>query len=323
MRRRDFIASLGSAAAAWPLGVRAQQTATIGYLDFGSLEMNREAVAAVQRGLAETGYVEGRNLAIEYRWAEGGNYLALLPDLISRRVSAIVAPSVPAASAAKAATQTMPIVFSSAVDPVEAGLVASINRPGGNLTGMSGLISAVAGKRLQLLHEVIPAATTFGFLVTSVPGGLAGFETNELQAAARTLGLRLMILNADTPREFEPALAKLVGAGAGGLVVSGGKSFTGHADQLVALMARYRMPAIFGRRDGAAAGGLMSFGIDFPEMYRQVGVYTGRILKGERPGDLPVQQATKVELIINLKSAKALGITVPITLIGRADEVIE
>ncbi len=327
MRRRDFIALLGGAATAWPLAASAQQPSVIGYLDSGSLEMNHEAVAAVHRGLSETGYVEGRNLVVEYRWAAEGDFdrrwAALVADLVSRRVSAIVAPGVAAALAAKAATQTIPIVFTSAIDPVEAGLVASFNRPGGNLTGMSGLISAVAAKRLQLLHELVPAATTIAFLVTRDSAGVSGPETKELQAAAQTLGVRLLILNADAPREFEAAFATLVGERAGGLVVSGGKFFTGHADQLVPLAARYGVPAIYGRREGAAAGGLMSYGIDFPEMYRQVGIYSGRILKGVKPADLPVQQAVKVELIINLKTAKALGLTVPLALLTRADEVIE
>jgi putative ABC transport system substrate-binding protein len=242
------------------------------------------------------------NLSVEYRWAAEGDrrWDALVTDLVNRRVSVIVAPGVAAALAAKAATRTISIVFTSAIDPVEAGLVASLNRPGGNLTGMSGLISAVAAKRLQLLHELAPAATTIAFLVTRDNGGLSGPETKELQAAARTLGIRLLVVNADRPSEFEAAFATLVSGRAGGLVLSGGKSFTGHADQLVPLAARFGVPAIYGRREGATAGGLMSYGIDFPEMYRQVGVYTGRILKGEKPADLPVQQATRVELVINL-----------------------
>jgi putative ABC transport system substrate-binding protein len=325
MRRREFIAGLGSAAA-WPLAARAQRPAIIGYLDLGPFEARREAVAAVHRGLSQTGYVEGRNLSTEYRWAEdddlGQRWSDLATDLVNLHVSVIVAPGGIQALAAKAATQTIPIVFTSAVDPVEAGLVPKLNRPGGNLTGMSGLISTVASKRLGLLHQLVPTATTIGYLVRKDDVFFEP-ELRELQVAARTLGVRLLILNVSEARDFEAAFNTLVSERAGGLVVNGSKCFTGHADQLVPLAARNRLPAIYARREGTTAGGLISYGTDFPEMYRQVGIYTGRILNGEKPADLPVQQVTKMELVINMKTAKSLGIEVPATLLALADEVIE
>jgi putative ABC transport system substrate-binding protein len=289
--------------------------------------MNHDAVAAVHQGLSEMGYVEGRNLTTEYRWAPDrpalDRWTGLVADLVSRKVDAIVAPGIGPALAAKAATQTIPIVFTSAVDPVEAGLVAGLNRPGGNLTGMSGLISAVAAKRLQLLHEVVPAETNLALLVQADSGGVGGPETKEQQAAAQALGLRLLVVNASDAYELEAAFATAAAERAGGIVISGGKFFTGHAAEVVSLAARYRLPVIFGRREGAVAGGLMSYGIDFPAMYRQVGLYTGRILKGAKPADLPVQQATRVELVINVKTAMALGLKVSQDMLSIADEVIE
>jgi putative ABC transport system substrate-binding protein len=321
LRRREFITFLGGAAA-WPLAAHAQQRPAIpviGYIEAGSFAAP-DRLAAVHRGLSEIGYVEGRNLAIEYRWGE--DHLDLLPaladDLVHRQVAAIIALTTVVAMAAKAATKSIPIAFSSGADPVETGLVASLNRPGGNLTGFYSLIDTVAAKRLELLHEMVPAATLIGYLVDPTNSNTRR-ERNELQVAAATLGVRLLILNVSDPSELEAAFATLVREGVGGLVQSGGAFFGNRADQLVALAARYALPA----RRSVDAGGLLSYGTDFPDMYRRVGVYAGRILKGEKPGDLPVQQVTKIELVINMKTAKALGLTFPLTLLGRADAVVE
>jgi putative ABC transport system substrate-binding protein len=325
MNRREFIAGLGGAVA-WPLTARAQQPGmpVIGYLDAGSLETRRDAVAAFHRGLSETGYVEGRNVAVEYRWAEDhlDRLPALAADLVRRQVAVVVALPVPSALAAKAATKSIPIVFQVGVDPVEVGLVASLNRPGGNLTGIYNLNTAVVAKRLQLLHELVPAATSIAFLVNPTNAVAAETQTRELQAAARILGVRLLILNASDQDEFDAAFATLVRERAGGLVVGSGPLFVNHTDQLVALAARHRMPVIYTGR-ATAAGGLMSYGTDFPDLYRQVGVYIGRILKGEKPDDLPVQQVTKIQLAINMKTANSLGLTIPETLLATADEVIQ
>jgi putative tryptophan/tyrosine transport system substrate-binding protein len=326
IKRREFIAGLGSAAA-WPLAARAQQPTlpVIGYLDAGSLETRRESVAALHRGLSETGYFEGRNLAVEYRWAEDrlDRLPALAADLVRRQVAVIFATPTPAAVAAKATTKSIPIVFTTGADPVEIGLVASLNRPGGNLTGMSNLSTAVAGKRLALLHELMPAAPLIACLVNPTNPVFSEGETRELQDAARTLGVRLLILKASDPSEFEAAFATLVLERAGGLVVGSDVLFSNHSDQLVALAARYRMPAIYGYPATAAAGGLISYGTETLRSFRQAGVYAGRILKGEKPADLPVQQITKIDLVINLKTAKALGLTIPETLLATADEVIQ
>jgi putative tryptophan/tyrosine transport system substrate-binding protein len=243
--------------------------------------------------------------------------------LVNRRVAVIVALQTPAVVAAKAATRDIPIVFAAGLDPVESGLVASLSRPGGNLTGITGLIAAVAAKRLELLHQLIPRAESVAYLVSPINGAFSELETREMRAAARALGLRLLVLNADRPREFEPAFATLVREGGGGLVVSGATFYSGYADEIVALAARYQVPTIYGRREDSVAGGLVSYGTDFPELYRQVGVYTGRILKGEKPADLPVQQVTKLVLTINLKTATALRLTIPEALLATADEVIE
>jgi putative ABC transport system substrate-binding protein len=330
VKRREFIAGLGGTAA-WPMVARAQQPKmpVIGYLAVGTPASTREVVAAVHRGLFESGYVEGRNLAVEYRWATE-EVLDRLPglatDLVSRQVAAIVAIQTPAVLAAQAATKTTPIIFETAVNPVEVGLVASLNRPGGNLTGISSLVVEVAAKRLQLLHELAPAATSVAYLVTPPVGNNAAFAETEkrvLQVAAQTLGVHLLILNASHPREFDAAFATLVRERADGLLVSGAAIFTNYADQLVALAARYGVPAIYARREGTVAGGLISYGTNFPEVFRQVGIYAGRILKGEKPADLPVQQPTKFALTINLRTAKALGLTVPETLLATADELIE
>jgi len=324
MRRRQFIAGLGTAAAL-PLAARAQQSAlpVIGVLCVPSEERMREVVAGFHRGLSETGYFEGRNLAVEYRYAENRleRLRALADDLVGRQVAVIIANPTPSALAAKAATKSIPIVFAVGLDPVEAGLVASLNRPGGNLTGIFSPLGATVAKRLELLHEVVPAATSIAFLVNPANPAIAERETSELQAAALSLGVPLLILNANDPNQFDAAFAHLVRERAGGLLAGTDGLFFTHSDQLVALAARHRVPAIYTRREATAAGGLMSYGT--PNPWREIGVYTGRILKGEKPADLPVQQVTKVELTINMKTAKALGLTFPLPLLGRADEVIE
>jgi putative tryptophan/tyrosine transport system substrate-binding protein len=327
VRRREFIAGLGGAAA-WPLAARAQQSSipVIGYLDSGSRTTGQEVVALVNRGLAEIGYVEGRNLAVEYRWAEDhyDRLPGLAADLVGRQVAVIVAPgSTPAALAAKAATNSIPIVFQIGNDPVEIGLVASLNRPGGNVTGISFLNKTVAAKRLQLMHELVPAVTSIAALFNPSNAVGAETQTRELQAAARTLGVHLLILNASDESEFDAAFATLVGERAGGLLVGGDTLFFHHSNKLVALAARHRVPAMFPYREVTAAGGLMSYGGNITDLYRQVGSYTGRILRGEKPADLPVQQTTKFELVFNVKTAKALGLTIPETLLATADEVIE
>jgi putative tryptophan/tyrosine transport system substrate-binding protein len=326
MRRRVFIAGLGGAAAAWPLAARAQQRSMplIGYLDGGSLDTSRETAAWVRRGLSEAGYVEGRNMAIEYRWAEDhyDRLPGLADDLVRRQVAVLVASTTPAALAAKAATESIPIVFYVGTDPIDLGLVPRFNQPGGNVTGVSVLIRATSAKRLELLHELLPAALSIGYLVNPTNPFFAEPETRDLQAAARILGVRLLILNASDQGEFDAAFATLVRERAGGLVVSSDPLFFNRSDQLVALAARHRMPVIYTRR-AAAAGGLMSYGTDFPDVWLQTGIYADRILKGEKPADLPVQQVTKVQRVINMKIAKALGITIPETLLATADEVIE
>jgi putative ABC transport system substrate-binding protein len=326
VKRREFIALMGGAAA-WPLAAHAQQPAmpVIGFLHPEALETIREFVAAFHRGLADTGHVEGRNVTVEYRWAEGQNdrLPVLAAELARRRVAAIAAPgSTPAALAAKAATKTIPIVFAVGTDPVEIGLVASLNRPGGNLTGVTNLVVEVTAKCLEVLHEMVPAATQIAFLVNPTNPASDGI-LREGQAAARVLGLRLLVLNASDPSEIEAAFATLARERAGALLVGQDALFSSRRDQLVALVARHAVPAIYQFREYAAAGGLMSYGTSDSDRYRQVGVYTGRILKGEKPADLPVQQSTKIELAINMKTAKALGLTFPLNLLGRADEVIE
>ncbi len=323
MRRREFIAGLAGAAAVG-LDARAQASARIGHIDNGPPETRREALLALRRGLSETGYVEGQNLIIDYAWAaHEEDFARLAADLVARRVAAIVAPGVPQALALKAATRTIPVIFTSAVDPIEAGLVTTLNRPEGNLTGFSGLIALVSSKRLEILRQVVPGAKVIAHLADPNNEALTRPETSELQCAARALGVQLLILYAHEPNDFERVFADLTTEGASALLVSGSKVFTGYASDLVALASRYHVPTSYGRREGAVAGGLMSYGTDFPEMYRQVGVYTGRILKGERPSSLPVQQVTKMQFVINLKTAKSLGLTVPETLLATADEIIQ
>jgi putative ABC transport system substrate-binding protein len=327
MKRRDFITLLGGAAAAWSVAARAQQSAmpVIGFLSTASSGLFASRVSAFRQGLSEMGYVEGRNVAIEYRWAESRNdrLPALAADLAGRKVNVIVTGGgTPAAQAAKAATTTIPVVFLIGNDPVQMGLIASLNRPGGNITGVTSLGGEIGPKRLELLHEVAPAATSIALLVNP-NNPAAEAQSTELQPAARTLGVQLHVLRAGAERDFDAAFASLLQLRAGGLVIGADAVFNTRSEQLAALTLHHAVPAIFQFREFAAAGGLMSYGDSSTEPYRQVGLYTGRILKGDKPADLPVQQSTKVELIINLKTAKTLGLNVPITLLGRADEVIE
>jgi putative ABC transport system substrate-binding protein len=321
MKRRDFITLLGGAAV-WPLAARAQQAKlpVIGYLSTGSPPVP----AAFRQGLSETGYVEGRNVAIEYRWAENqfDRLPALAADLVRRQVTVIYAGAIRSALAAKAATTTIPIVFNTGADPVQFGLVASLSRPGGNLTGVSNLNEEVAPKRLELLHEVVPAATLIGLLLNPTNPVTEVFLRDQ-QAAARILGLQLHVLHASTERDLDAAFATLVQLRAGALVIGQDAFFADRSELLAALALRHAVPAIYQNREFVAAGGLMSYGGSIGDSNRLAGVYTSRILKGEKPSDLPVQQASKFELVINLKTAKALGLTVSNQMQLLADEVIE
>jgi putative tryptophan/tyrosine transport system substrate-binding protein len=328
MRRRDFITLLGGAAAGWPLTARAQQRAipVIGYIGTGSRESDAFRLPSFRQGLSEAGYVEGQNVAIEYRWAEGQNdrLPALAADLVRRQVTVIAVPaSTPGVLAAKAATTTIPIVFYIGLDPVELGLVASLHRPGGNITGVTGWNVTVGPKRLELLHEVIPTATIIALLVNPTSPHLAEADAREQQAAAQTLGLQLRVVHASTERDLDTAFATLLELRVGGLVIGTDSFFNTRKEQLAALSVRHRVPSIHQYREYAEAGGLMGYGTETSDLSRQVGVYTGRILKGEKPADMPVQQATKVELSINLKTARMLGLTIPLPLLARAEHVIE
>ena len=325
MRRRQFITLLGGAAAAWPLAARAQQPAmpVIGFLNSASADGYAIPARAFRQGLKDTGYVEGQNVAIEYRWAEGqyDHLPTLAADLVRRQVGVIVANSA-AMLPAKAATTTVPIVFITSLDPVQLGLVASLSRPGGNVTGVTTLNVEVGPKRLELLHELVPTTTVIALLVNPTNPN-AETLSRDLQTAARGRGLQLHVLHASTERDFDPVFAELVQLRASVLVIGTDAFFTTRSEQLAALTIRHALPAIYQSREFAAAGGLASYGGSLADSYRTAGVHTGRILKGEKPADLPVQQSTKVELILNLKTAKALGITVSLPLLGRADEVIE
>jgi putative ABC transport system substrate-binding protein len=328
MKRREFIALIGSATAALPVVARAQQPTmpVIGFLGTDSSTLWANLVRAFNQGLGETGYVEGRNVAIEYRWAEGQNdrVPALMADLMRRQVSVIVVPgSTPAAMAAKAETTTIPIVFIIATDPVQVGLVASLNRPGGNLTGVVTLNVEIAPKRLELLHELFPTATSFALLVNPAHPALAEPVMRGVQAEARTLGIELHLLHASSESDLDSALATAARLRVAGLVVGPDTLFNSRIGQLAALSVRHALPTIYQWREFVAASGLLSYGSSISDAFRLGGVYTGRILRGDKPADLPVQQTTKIELFINLKTAKALGVDMPATLLARADEVIE
>jgi putative ABC transport system substrate-binding protein len=326
MRRRAFIERIAALGAAWPLAVRAQQSSipVIGYLGPGSAESDAFRVTGFRQGLKEAGYVEGQNLTIEYRWAEDhyDRLPAMAADLVRHQVAVIVATSAPASLAAKAATTTLPIIFETAGDPVKLGLVGSLSRPGGNLTGVTQLGEEATPKRLELLHELLPAARVMALLINPADP-LSQGQVRVSLAAAEMLGLELHVVNARLERDFDAAFAKLTELRVGGLTIGGAALFTSHIEQLAAMTVQHRIPAVYQRREFAAAGGLVSYGTNIAYTHRLVGIYTGRVLKGEKPADLPVQQATKVELYINLKTAKALGITVPLPLSGRADELIE
>jgi putative ABC transport system substrate-binding protein len=328
MKRRDFITLIGGAAVAWPLAARAQQLGVpvVGILAVASPEANAIRLRAFREGLSTAGYVEGQNINIEYRWAEA--YTGRLPELAVRFVEEQVAVLVTAggtsaALAAKAATASIPIVFGIAADPVDVGLVASLNRPGGNVTGVTSLNIEVAPKRLELLHELLPSVTTMGLLVNPAVPALAAPVSRISQAAAHSLGLHLHVVHASSDRDFDAVFEKLIQIHAGALVIGPDNLFTAHSEQLAMLTVRHALPAVYEFRKFAAAGGLMSYGSSETEYYRLVGTYAGRVLKGDKPANLPVQQSTKVELVLNLKTAKALGVTVPLPVSGRADEVIE
>jgi len=326
LRRRRFITLLGGAAATWPFAARAQQPTmpVIGLLNSGSPSKFEYLVHSFRKGLSEMGYVEGRNVEFEYRWAEGqyDRLPAMAADLVRRKVTVITAKGVTSALVAKAATTTVPIVFYFGGDPVELGLVASLNRPGGNLTGVTPLNTALGPKRLELLHELVPTASTIALLVNPT-GTSAEGQLRDLPAAARSIGLQLHVLRASSERDFDTVFATLGELRIGALLIGNDGFFTDRIEQLAALAIHHAVPAIYPYREFAAAGGLMSYGGSITDAYRLMGVYAGRILKGEKPADLPVQQATKIELILNLKTAGALGITFPVSLLGRADEVIE
>jgi putative tryptophan/tyrosine transport system substrate-binding protein len=325
MRRREFIAGLASAAA-WPLATHAQQAAkpVVGFLTGRSPSSSQYLLAGFRKGLSEAGFVEGRNVAIEYRWANDqyDRLPALAADLVGRQVAVIATSDTASALAAKAATATIPIVFTFGSDPVKFGLVASLSRPGGNLTGMTNLSVEVGPKRLEMMRDLLPKTALIGYLVNPTNPN-AEFDTREMQTAAQTLGLQTRLLHASGERDFDAVFADLVESRAGGLVIESDAIFTGRSAQLAALTLRYGLPTIYQFREFAAAGGLMSYGASVTDSHRLVGNYTGRILKGEKPSDLPVQQGTKLELIINLNTAKALGLTIPETLLATADEVIQ
>jgi putative ABC transport system substrate-binding protein len=326
VNRREFIALIGAARATSPVAARAQQGALplVGWLNPASPDLFVDRVRAFEQGLNEAGFVQGRNVSVEYRWAESRNdrLPALAADLVRRQVAVIMAGTDLAALAAQAATATIPIVFTSGNDPVKFGLVASLNRPGANLTGVTTLNVEVGPKRLELLHQLVPSATSIAVLINPADPSAEPLS-RDLHAAAKALGLQLHVMHASTERDFDNVFAALVQLKAAALVIGADPFFNSRSERLAALAVHHAIPAIYQYRAFTLAGGLMSYGSSFTEPYRLAGTYTGRILKGDKPADLPVQQAVKVELIINLKTAKALGLSIPLPLLGRADEVIE
>jgi putative tryptophan/tyrosine transport system substrate-binding protein len=327
MQRREFIAGLGTAVA-WPLAARAQQPIpVVGFLSGASPgAFPGTAIGpAFREGLKESGFVEGQNVAVEYHWAEEqyDRLPGLASALVRRQVAVIVAAGTPALLAAKAATTAIPIIFTTVVDPVEAGLVASLNRPGGNLTGWTILNIELGAKQLELLHELVPMASSIALLVNAANPVFAEPTTKNVQTAARALGLQLHVLNASTDQEIDAAFATLVQLQAGGLVIGPDNFFNSRSEQLAALALRHQIPAIYQYREFVAAGGVMSYGGNLTDAYRLVGAYSGRVLKGEKPSNLPVQQAVRLELAVNLKTAKALGLTIPESLLATANEVIQ
>jgi putative ABC transport system substrate-binding protein len=326
IRRREFIITLGSMTVARPLAARAQQVTVpvIGFLGPGSAQSDPFRVTPFRQGLSEAGLVEGRNFTIEYRWADGhyDRLPALATELVHRRVAVIAPSGTMAALAAKAATTTIPIVFETSANPIKLGLAASLNR-GGNITGVTQASEEIAPKRLELLHEVVPKAGVLALLVNPTAPELAEPQTRGVLSAAQSFGIDLHVLNASTEQDYDRVFARLTELRAGGLVIAGDSLFSSHLKKLAALTVQHAVPAIYQRLEFAAAGGLMSYGSNITDIHRLVGMYAGRILKGDKPADLPVQQATKVEMYINLKTARALGITIPLPLSGRADEIFE
>jgi putative ABC transport system substrate-binding protein len=325
--RRELLVALASGAAAWPLSVRAQQATVpvIGFLGPTSAQSEPYRVTSFRQGLSEVGLVEGRNFTIEYRWADShyDRLRALATELVHRQVAVIAASGTVAALAAKEATTTIPIVFETSANPIKLGLAASLNRPGGNITGVTQAAAEIAPKRLELLHEVVPKAGVLALLVNPTAPELAEPQVRGVLSAAQSFGIELHVLNASTEQDYDRVFARLSELRAGGLVIAGDALFSSHIKQLAALTVQHAVPAIYQRLEFAAAGGLMSYGSNIADIHRLVGSYAGRILKGDKPADLPVQQATKVEMYINLKTARALGITIPLPLSGRADEIFE
>jgi putative tryptophan/tyrosine transport system substrate-binding protein len=325
VKRREFITLLAGAAA-WPLAARAQQITrpVVGFLLSASADNYAYLAAAFRQGLSDLGFVDGQNVTIEYRWAAGqyDRLSEMAADLVRREV-AVIAVNTPAVIPAKRATSTIPIVFFTAADPVEAGFVASLNRPGGNLTGISGFNVEIGPKRLELLYELVPNATTIALLVNPNNVAVTGRLTRDVEAGARNLGLEIVVLHASTERDLDGVFAKLAGSPATPLIIGPDAFLTSHSETLARLGLQYAVPTMFQIREFAAAGGLISYGSSGTDSFHQVGIYAGRILRGEKPADLPVQQPTKFELVINMKTAKALGLTIPPTLLAFADEVIE